>query len=209
MPMKSELIGQRFGRLVVIAESENRQCGNVCWVCKCDCGNITPPIIGNSLKRGNTRSCGCLYIEAHTKHGGKKTRLYSIWQGMKARCYRPSHPHYDRYGGRGITICDAWKDDFQAFREWALTHGYSDKLTIDRVDNDKGYSPENCRWATDKEQGNNRCQNVLVEINGETRTIAEWAIKSGIKFQTVYRRYRRGETGEALIRPPQKRKEYT
>lgn len=153
-----DLTGQRFGRLVVIQRAENRGRATV-WQCKCDCGK-TVEIRSAELIRGRAKSCGCLRrdrcLEIHTIHGGRYTRLYSIFCDMKKRCYNPHTLHFEDYGGRGITVCDEWRQDFVAFREWALTHGYTDTLSIDRIDNDRGYSPDNCRWVTMKEQCNNR-----------------------------------------------------
>lgn len=154
-----DLTGQRFGRLVVLGRAENSRSGQAMWKCKCDCGQeIIAP--GNDLRRGHTHSCGCFRkdktLETHTVHGGNGTRLHNIWCAMKQRCYYPSYQCYKDYGGRGITVCDEWKDDFSAFRNWALSHGYQDDLSIDRIDNDKGYSPDNCRWATATEQRQNR-----------------------------------------------------
>lgn len=133
------------------------------------------------------------------KHGLKNTRLFSIWCNMKSRCGNPNTTNYNRYGGRGITVCDEWKNDFQAFYDWSISHGYADDLTIDRIDNDEGYSPDNCRWVTCKRQSINRCNNHIVTINGVSRCLVEWCNDYGISYKTVRDRLKRGWTYEDAL----------
>lgn len=142
---KHDLTGKRFGMLTVIEAAHNIG-EKRAWKCKCDCGNFTTSTTSNLLRGGST-SCGCV----RTKHMGKGTRLFRIWTGMKDRCLNPKSKYWKRYGGRGIKVCDEWRADFAAFRLWALSHGYASDLTIDRIDNDKSYSPDNCQWLTREE----------------------------------------------------------
>lgn len=128
------------------------------------------------------------------------TRLYMIWSGMRQRCSNPHTEHYNRYGGRGIKVCPEW-EDFSAFEDWAYSHGYREYLSIDRIDNNGPYSPENCRWVTQIEQHQNTSKTVLLTIGGETKSIAAWARESGIDGSTIKRRLQRGKSGQELIAP--------
>lgn len=138
------------------------------------------------------------------KDGRKNTRLYRIWENMKTRCYNDHSAQYKDYGARGITVCDEWKDNFQAFYNWSISHGYADNLTIDRKDNNAGYSPDNCRWATMVEQCNNRRNNHIVTINGQGKTLREWSEQFNINYHTVQDRLKRGWNEiDALTTPVQ------
>lgn len=161
---------------------------HVSWICKCDCGNLTEPISGNNLKKGHVKSCGCLY----RKHGMTGTRLYSIWKGIKTRCYNKNHIHYENYGGRGITVCNDWKDDFRAFADWAIANGYSSELTIDRIDPNGNYEPSNCKWSAVKEQQNNKRNNILITYNGKCQTLSKWSEELGIDYHKLLMRIKRG-----------------
>ena len=156
-----ELTGQQFGRLLVIERYGSKD-GKATWKCRCECGKEVV-VVGRDLRKGLTRSCGCLQKELFAKntnnpatHRKTGTRLHNEWRGMKARCYIPSCSNYEYYGGRGITVCDEWKDDFLAFEKWALENGYNDDLSIDRIDSDGNYEPSNCRWVTMQKQFWNR-----------------------------------------------------
>lgn len=193
-----DLTGQKFGRLTVI-EKYGKYTPTK-WLCKCECGNEYIAI-GNNLKRGFTKSCGCLQKEHPngTTHNLANTRLYNIWAGIKTRCKNPKSKAYKNYGARGITVCDEWANDFTAFHEWAMANGYQEGLTIDRIDANGNYEPSNCRWLTNAEQQNNRRNNHSITYNGETHTMAEWARILGINYHTLQTRLYRGWTIEKAI----------
>lgn len=190
-----DMTGQKFGRLTVIEYSYSDKYGNARWLCKCDCGNETIAI-GKGLRCGDTKSCGCKRIERaktlSTTHGLRKTRLYTIWAQMKSRCLNPNSNNYDRYGERGIKVCEEWLNNFVAFHDWAIENGYDDELTIDRIDNNGDYEPTNCRWATIEEQANNKRSSCLIEYKGERKTIAQWANLLNINEKMLRRRMDRG-----------------
>ena len=189
-----DLTGEKFGRLTAIRRVENAKNGQTRFLCRCDCGNYRT-VVAVQLRSGQTQSCGCMRKDLLTTHNATNTRLYSVWWGIKSRCYSPKCRGYENYGGRGITICDEWlgKDGFQHFRDWAYANGYDEnaprgECTIDRIDNDKGYSPDNCRWVDMKFQGNHRRNNREITYNGETHTASEWAKKIGISVETIFSR---------------------
>ena len=197
-----DLTGQRFGRLTVVERVLPNKGGNAIWRCQCDCGNEVD-VWGSALRNGHTKSCGCFRSDTtkdvHTVHGKKNTRLYRIWLNMKNRCNNPNYHHFERYGGRGISVCSQWVQNFEAFFNWAIDNGYNDDLTLDRIDNNKGYSPDNCRWATPKEQSNNVSRNRLVTFNGETRNITQWREYLGLSKATVDYRLCHGWTPEEAL----------
>ena len=173
-----DLSGKRFGRLVVIEKTDRRSGkGHVVWKCKCDC--VKEVFVSSShLKSGRTQSCGCLQkertSEANTTHGQYQSSEYRSWQKMKDRCYNPNHKHYKDYGGRGITICDHWKDSFENFLA-DMGSKPSSKHSIDRIDNNRNYEPENCKWSTNKEQARNRRNQKdvkLIDPDGQEYLIA-------------------------------------
>lgn len=191
-----DLTGQRFGRLTVVAECGRRN-GSVTWKCQCDCGNVTEAR-SNHLRRGLIRSCGCLNKEVITKNGQSRTHLYHVWQCIKDRCLNKNYAYWKNYGGRGVTVCEEWRD-FEKFRKWAMENGYREGLTIDRINNDGNYEPSNCRWTDQKTQTRNRRSNVPIEHNGERHCLSEWAEILGVPYARLHSRFRRGWTPTEIL----------
>ncbi len=191
MAQALDLVGRTFGRLTVVQRGENDRFGKTRWLCRCECGN-EKVINSRTLMSGDTQSCGCLRAEMlkniATTHGGSASRLYNTWEGMKSRCYYPKNQRFARYGGRGITVCEEWHNSFEAFRDWALSSGYRDDLTIDRIDVNGNYEPANCRWATNDEQMSNTSRNTILSYKGQTKTVSQWAEAVGISYTTIISR---------------------
>lgn len=189
-----DITGQRFSRLQVVCFKGYNERHTALWECRCDCGNIVIATSGH-LSQGNTKSCGCLkeeknpehfrrYNYRHGKHGHP---LYSTWKNMRSRCNNPNNNSYYDYGGRGIKVCKEW-DSFATFLSWAIANGWGKGLTLDRIDNDKGYSPENCRIATWKDQVRNRRKTVFLTYKGETKPLSQWCEELGLRMKTCYGR---------------------
>ena len=203
-----DLTGQKFGKLTVI-EYLGIFNHKARFECICECGN-TKVVTGVHLRNGHVRSCGCLAKNNmnQTTHGLSNHPLYNVWQGIKARCNCNTDKHYKFYGGRGISICDEWKNDFKAFYDWSMSHGYQKGVMLDRIDNDLGYSPDNCRWVNSKIQNNNRRNNILIRFNGKTQTLAQWSDEINIKMTTLYNRLNAlGWSIEKTLTTPVKKKE--
>ena len=194
------LAGQRFGNWQVKSYAGKGKYGNPLWECQCDCGSIRKVSEG-SLIHGTSTSCGCSKGTPYSKHRSSNTRLYNIWSKMKCRCGNENDKSYKDYGGRGISVCDEWSSSFPAFQEWALSHGYQDNLSIDRIDVNGNYCPENCRWATTKEQCNNTRRTIFFEVDGTRKPLTQWAEDTGIPRKELYYRYHHGYSGHDLIRP--------
>lgn len=199
--------GDRYGHLIIIDEIESTIKSNGQtqrqFRCLCYCGKET---IGklDYLRNGNKTSCGCIRGK-DGKHHQTGTRLYRIWSNMKQRCTLITHEKYHHYGGRGIEVCKEWQN-FETFYEWAMSNGYSDELTIDRINNDGNYEPTNCRWVTQKAQANNKRNNVLITHNNENKTIAEWSEFANIPQSVLQWRLNKGWSGDKLLAPVRSQK---
>lgn len=191
-------IGQKFNDLTVVG-FEHKTSSNGkhrwCWKLKCECGK---DIVASPYKviNGKIKSCGCAKAERcrnmtekyRLKHGGRGERLYHIWRGMKMRCLVETSKDYKRWGGRGIKMCDEWVKDYVAFRTWAHNNGYNESLSLDRIDVNGDYCPDNCRWATTKDQSRNKANTLYVNYRGENKPLADLCDERGYKYKTVYGR---------------------
>lgn len=200
--MTKDITGQRFGRLVALEYIGKRNVGVKkkytvpIWKCQCDCGNICEVSL-YQLTSGSTKSCGCLKRDkirernrANTSYPEEDKRIARIWRAMIHRCENSGDGAYDTYGGRGISVCEEWHD-FCVFREWARTNGYDDNKSIDRIDYNGNYCPENCRWCTHQEQCNNTRANKYLEYNGKTQTLAEWCRELNLNYSRTKTRLNR------------------
>lgn len=215
----NDLTGKRFGRLTVIEQVEPyispKGIPNIQWQCKCDCGNEVI-VRSGALTTGHTQSCGCYGFErareSTTKHLKSDTRLYWVWHGMIQRCENPNAHSYKLYGGRGISVCKEWRDSFIPFYEWAMSNGYNPdalqgECTIDRIDNDGNYCPENCRWVGSEIQANNKRTNCLITYNGDTLTVNQMARKYKLNISSFRANLNKGMAVEIAIKKTNKVKE--
>lgn len=185
MSKSIDVTGQKFGKLTAIYSLHNHHKKDVThWLCVCECGNFKE-VSTTLLRRGTTKSCGCLLKQGHTIHGKSSTRLFTILQKMIGRCYNQNNPAYKDYGARGITICDEWLTDFMNFYNWAMDNNYQEGLTIDRIDPNGNYEPDNCRWADQKTQNRNRRNTKYVTYKGETKSLAEWCEILNLNYYTI------------------------
>ena len=200
-----DLTGQKFNKLTVIERAEDHeQPGGqrkTMWRCRCDCGNETI-VTAYDLFHGHTKSCGCILEEYHENSRNRdpiRSRIYAIYYGMRYRCYSKNCSRYKNYGERGIKICKEWMEDYDSFEKWALENGYKDGLSIERIDVNGDYCPENCTWVSLKEQSRNKCNTVRINVNGNKYTIIELSELTGLSYGKIYYRYSNGWSGEEIM----------
>lgn len=207
-----DLTGLKFGRWTVLERAGSNKHGRAMWRCICECGN-EKAVDSRCLLIGSSRSCGCLNKEQQQKtgiyanaatHGQSRTRLYRIWKAMKGRCENPHKQDFHLYGGRGISVCEEWHS-FEPFRDWANDAGYSDAMSIDRIDVNGNYCPENCRWATIDEQARNKRNTRFLTIDGVTKRLSQWAAEAGLTRSAMYKRISEGLSGRDLIAPSKRK----
>lgn len=212
----NDLTGIQFGHLIVTERAPSHVTPNgsikTMWKCRCtNCGNEDAIVSSEHLLSGDTKSCGCLRSENSkqmlTTHNGSNDRLYGVWCAMKRRCYDKNNIRYNHYGGRGICVCDDWNNSYEVFREWALENGYDanakrGECTIERVDVNGNYCPENCKWATMKVQANNTRFNRFITINGDTKTVSQWADTMNVSTRLIYTRLYKGWSDYDAVMTP-------
>ena len=209
-----DISNQKFGRLTAIEKSTNI-CGKTAWKCLCDCGNIAYVSTSN-LTCNRIKSCGCikqeLLMRRNITHNQRHTRLYEVWKGIKQRCYNPKHRAYHNWGGRGIKMCEDWKNNFQSFYDWSYANGYSpenqkdekNKLTIDRIDVNGNYEPSNCRWVKRSKQARNKRANKIISYRSEEHCLVEWCEYLNLNYPTIYSRLNKGWSVERAFETPTK-----
>lgn len=201
-----DMTGKRYGRYTVIKRVDKND-NKGWWLCRCDCGK-EKVVHGHLLRIGSTKSCGCYSIDNakknFTTHGLTQTKLYSVHRTMVARCQNPKNNSYKTYGAKGIKVCEEWLGEkgFINFYNWAMQNGFKDGLSIDRIDNNKGYSPDNCRWATTEQQSLNKKTNVFLEYQGQTKTLKEWSNVFDIPYKTLHARINRNWDLEKAFNEP-------
>lgn len=194
-----DITGNKYNMLTVVKRVEGKI---PTWECVCDCGNKTT-VRGYNLKSGAVKSCGCLKHKPRRTHGMSNTPLYGVWNQMKERCENPNHKSFKNYGGRGIAVCDEWRDSFSAFANWAMANGYEEGLTIERIHVDDGYKPSNCTWITKSEQVQNRRMNYKIEYNCEVKNLAQWCKEFGVRYELAHNRiYKLGWDFEKAMTTP-------
>lgn len=194
--MTADLTGQRFGRLVIIRRADqNDKHNQAVWVCQCDCGKITTAITAK-LKGGYKVSCGCW---RNRRNGESRTRLFVIWRNMLDRCNNPKRDNYEHYGDKGVRVCSAW-GDYETFKAWALSNGYRDNLSIDRIDSAGNYEPNNCRWVTQKEQMQNISSNRHISYMDKQYTVSQFADLLSVPTYTIRNHLRAGWTPERMVK---------
>lgn len=196
-------IGERYNMLTIIDVVRPDGYKQAVFKCQCDCGNAVYAF-PYQVYTGKTKSCGCykqaLLVATRRTHGGSKSPLYLEWRSMVSRCHNPESYNFKDYGGRGITVCDAWRNSPQAFYDWVdSTGGRPNRATLDRINNNGPYSPENCVWATMHQQSRNKRSNIFVTYQGRTKCLADWAEELGLSHETLRYRYHRGMTPEQIL----------
>lgn len=193
-----DMIGNKYNKLTVISEMEYQKYGRRCYLCKCDCGN-EKVIVGESIRYGRTTSCGCYAKSKVTKHGMADTSSHVAWSSMRQRCTTETHKQYHNYGGRGIKVCDRWMDSYENFLS-DMGIRPTKKHSLDRIDNNGDYTPDNCRWATSEQQLNNRRVSRFIELDGIKLTVAQWSRKLNITESKIHHRLRTGKTPKECLK---------